>query len=114
MSIVLGFQPERLGVKLSRFGDFVSALIYDDGNPATVNAWPLDAVIELRFYPDTTAVDPLVVWAADIDGDRASWHIPAVQVGTNVLDAGNLQARLFYSTDDSMLEWAVGAAKDVN
>lgn len=113
MSFSLGFQPERLTVKLSRFGDFVSALIYDDGDPAVPNAWPVDANIELRFYTDTEVAIAGAAWPALIVGDRASWHIPAAGVAAEVLDTGLEQARLFYSDPETTLEWALGPVKDV-
>jgi hypothetical protein len=113
MSISLGFQPDRLSVKLSRFGDFTGALIYDDGDPNTVNAWPAGVVIELRFYSTDTSTTVAASWPATIVGDRASWHIDKVATAA-LLDAGDDKARLFY--DDGAgteLEWAVGTTKDV-
>lgn len=113
MSIDLGFSPDRLSVKLSRFGDFTSALIFDDGNPATPNVWPDGTVIELRFYRTKTSEVTEASWPATIVGDRADWHIPKAQTKA-LLDSGAVQARLFYSLDGTELEWAVGPPKDVN
>lgn len=115
MSVVLGFQPERLTVKLSRFGDFVAALIYDDGNPLTVNEWPAGAVITLRFYASATGTTPAVEWPATIVDDRADWHVDNLVVTSAVLDPDYDTVRLFY--DDGAgteLEWAIGVTKDLN
>lgn len=113
MAIVLGFQPDRLSVKLSRFGDFTGALIYDDGNPNTPNEWPVGVVIELRFYATDTSSTVEATWPATIVGDRASWHILKAATAA-LLDAGNDKARLFYSLAGTELEWAIGPTKDVN
>lgn len=111
MSIILGDGPDRLTVKLSRFGDFAAALIYDDGDPLTANEWPVDVDIELRFYASRTDETTDVTWPATITGDRAEWHIPAADVDTDILDAGFLTVRLFYITPVATLQWAVGAVK---
>lgn len=115
MSITLGFSPERLTVKLSRFGDFVAALIYDDGDPLTVNEWPVGVSIELRFYSTADSEVAAVTWPATIVDDRADWHIDNADIDTDILDPSNVTARLFY--DDGAgteLEWAIGVVKDVN
>lgn len=115
MAIVLGFQPEKLTVRLTRFGDYVAALIYDDGDPLTVNAWPVGTVIQLRFYPTETTTMAGATWPATIVADRAEWHIDNAVVASAVLNPGNDFARLFY--DDGAgteLEWALGSVKDVN
>lgn len=115
MSITLGFQPERLQVKLSRFSDYAAALIYDDGDPLTVNAWPTGTVIELRFYPNATDETPGATWAATIVDERADWFKDKTDVATDVLDDGNIHARLFYGdASGAELEWALGTVKDVN
>lgn len=115
MAVTLGFQPERLTVKLSRFSDFVAALVYDDGDPMTVNEWPAGTVIELRFYATTSSTTAAASWSASITGDRAEWNVDLTDVATEVLDPGNDVARLFY--DDgagTVLEWALGSVKDTN
>ncbi|HEY9415055.1 MAG TPA: hypothetical protein VIQ30_09880 [Pseudonocardia sp.] len=112
MSIDLGFSPDRLSVKLSRFGDFTSALIFDDGNPATPNEWPDGTVIELRFYSSETSTVVGASWPATIVDDRASWHVLKAVTGA-LLDSGNTRARLFYALDGTELEWAIGSTKDV-
>lgn len=115
MSISLGFSPERLTVKLSRFGDFTAALIYDDGDSNTVNEWPVDAELEIRFYASATSPAAVVTWPADFYADRASWHIARADVASDVLDAHLKYARLVYVTPDvGELEWAIGQPKDVN
>lgn len=113
MSISLGFSPDRLTVKLSRFGDFTAALIYDDGDPATPNVWPDGVVIELRFYATKTSTSVEASWPATIVDDSASWHILKAATAA-VLDARNTQARLFYALDGTELEWAIGDVKDNN
>jgi hypothetical protein len=113
VSIVLGFQPERLTVKLSRFSDFVSALEYDDGDPDTPNEWPPDAVLALRFYATETSTTVEAEWPATFAGALASWHQPKAQCAA-LLDDGHDQARLFYSRGGVELEWAVGPTKDTN
>ena len=114
MAITLGFQPDRLQVKLSRFGDFTGALIYDDGDPDTPNEWPVGVIIELRFYATEKSTTVMASWPATIVDDRASWHVDKAVTG-QLLDDGNDKARLFY--DDGAgteFEWAVGATKDNN
>lgn len=113
MSIALGDGPDRLTVRLSRFGDFVAALIYDDNDPNTVNAWPAGATIDLRFYATETATTPAATWAATITGDRAEWNVDKAVVESGVLGPGNETARLFYTVGATELLWARGAAKDV-
>lgn len=113
MSITLGDGPDRLTVRLSRFGDFVAALIYDDNDPATPNVWPAGAVIELRFYATDTAPAPAATWAATITGDRAEWNIDKAVVASAVLDPGNETVRLFYTDGPTELLWAKGGVKDV-
>lgn len=113
MSITLGDGPDRLTVRLSRFGDFVAALIYDDNDPNTVNAWPAGAVVDLRFYATDTALTPATTWTATITGDRAEWNIDKAIVASAVLDPGNETARLFYTVGLTELMWAKGAVKDV-
>lgn len=113
MSVILGFQPERLVVKLSQFGDFTAALVYDDGDPSTVNEWPVGIAIALRFYPTDSATTPAVTWPATITGDRAEWHIDNAVVASAVINPGNDHARLFYTNGSVELEWAVGAIQDV-
>lgn len=112
MGIVLGDGPDRLTVKLSRHGDFVAALIYDDNDPNTVNAWPAGATIELRFYATTESADPAATWPATITGDRAEWHKNKTFVASEVLVPGLDTARLFYTTPAGVeLEWAQGAPR---
>lgn len=112
-SIILGDGPDRLTVRLSRFGDFVAALIYDDGDPATPNAWPAGAVVELRFYATDTTLTAAATWSATITGDRAEWNVDKAVVASAVLDPGNTTVRLFYIIGATELEWAKGAVKDV-
>lgn len=108
MSFTLGFQPERLTVKLPRFGDFVAALVAptDDG-------WPLGTEIELRFYANDDDEDADVTWPVTIVGQRAEWHVNEAAVHA-VRAAGLETARIFYSSPDTELEWAVGVTRDVN
>lgn len=113
MSLVLGDGPDRLTVKLSRFGDFVAALIYDDQDPATPNEWPAGAVIELRFYATPTTLTAAATWPATITTDRAEWNVDKTLVASAVLDPGNTDVRLFYIAGVE-LEWALGSVKDVN
>lgn len=113
MAIVLGFQPERLTVKLSRFGDFTGGLRYDDGDPLTPNEWPDGAFIALRFYATETSETIEAEWEATKVADLASWHIDKTECKA-LLDAGNDKARLFYELDGVELEWAVGGTKDTN
>lgn len=113
MSIVLGFKPDRLTVKLSRFGDFVGGLEYDDGDPDTPNEWPLDAVITLRFYATETSTTAEAEWPATFDGALASWYRPKSESAA-LLDGGHDKARLFYSRGGVELEWAVGGTQDQN
>ena len=107
MPIQLGFSPDRLNIQLSRFSDFVAALIYDGG------VWPDGTVIELRFYPTNSATSAAVTWPATITAERADWHVDNLVVASDVLDARNDIARLFY--DDGAgteLEWALGSVRD--
>lgn len=115
MSITLGDGPDKLTVKLSRFGDFVAALIYDDGDPATVNAWPAGVAIDVRFYATADTLAPAATWPAIIAGDRAEWHRDKLVVASEVLDLGLDTARLFYTSASGVeLEWAKGVPKDVS
>lgn len=113
MSISLGDPPDRLTVRLSRFGDFAAALIYDDNDPATTNLWPAGVVIELRFYATEATLTPAATWAATITGDRAEWNIDKAVVASAVLDPGNETVRLFYTDGPTELLWAKGGVKDV-
>lgn len=113
MSISLGDSPDRLTVKLSRFGDFVAALIYDDGDPLTTNEWPAGIDIELRFYATATSTTAAATWAASITDDRAEWDKDKADVAADVLDDANLTARLFYIDGATDLLWASGTVKEV-
>lgn len=113
MSITLGDGPDRLTVRLSRFGDFVAALIYDDNDPATANAWPAGIVIELRFYTTDTTTTPAATWAATITADRAEWDKDKALIVSDVLDPGALTVRLFYIDGATDLVWASGSVKEV-
>lgn len=114
MSIVLGDGPDRLTVKLSRFGDFVAALVYDDNDPMTVNEWPSGVDIELRFYATETTTTAAATWPASITDDRAEWLVDKADVAADVLDDNNLTVRLFYIDGTTDLEWAKGSVKDQN
>lgn len=114
MSITLGNGPDRLTVKMSRFGDFVAALIYDDNDPLTTNTWPAGVVIELRFYATDTATTAAATWPATITGDRADWLIDKAVTAADVLDDSNLTVRLFYIDGTTELEWYKGAVKDTS
>lgn len=113
MSVTLGFQPERLTVKLSAFGDFSAGLQCEDGN-GTPTDWPDGSTIELRFYADDTSRDVGQVWPATITDDLATWHVVVADVIAQVLDADLDFARLFYASPSSpTLEWALGSVRDV-
>jgi hypothetical protein len=112
VAITLGDGPDRLTVRLSRFGDFVAALIYDDGDPLTVNAWPVGVDIELRFYATDTTTTAAATWTATITGDRAEWAVDKADVAADVLDDANTVVRLFYLDGATDLEWAKGSVKD--
>jgi len=111
MSFTLGFQPERLTVKLPRFGDFVSALIHPDAD-----GWPVDTQIELRFYANDSTRTPAATWPATIVGQRAEWHITEAEIAA-VRDVDGdddeAAARLFYKVPGTELEWATGSTRDV-
>lgn len=115
MSIVLGDGADRLTVKVSRFGDFVAALIYDDNDPLTANEWPAGTEIEVRFYASETAETEEITWAAVISADRAEFYKTLAQVKTDVINPSNLTARLFYTFPSGVtLEWASGVVKGAN
>jgi hypothetical protein len=112
VAIALGFDPEKLTVRLSRFGDFTAGLEYDDpDDPAA--GWPAGAVLELRFYANDTATVAEASWPATVDGKLATWHKTLGDVTTDVLNPGNTTARLIYITTElGTLEWAVGQPED--
>lgn len=103
MALEFGNIPERGTLALSRYGDFVTEIISDDG------AWPDEAELEFRFYPEGSSV---VTWAATVDGDTALWNVDKAQVAS-VLDTGVGVYRLFYISGSYDLELSKGQIKNV-
>ena len=108
MAIKLGFDPEDLKLKLSRFGDFVGGLEYHDPDDPDAG-WPDGAWLGIRFYASEDSYPHEVEWAATIDGKLASWHRVAADVSADVLEPRHDYARLFYSLPEiGFLEFAIG------
>lgn len=103
MALEFGTVPERGTLALSRYGDFVTEIVSDDG------PWPVEATLEFRFYPEGQSV---VTWAATIADDTAAWNVDKAQVAS-LLDSKVAVYRLFYVSGSYDLEFSRGAIKDV-
>lgn len=112
MAIRLGFDPDDLKLKLSRFGDFVGGLEYHDPDDPEAG-WPEGTSIAIRFYASDDSYPHEHEWPATIAGRYATWHVAAADVWADVLDPGHDYARLFYTTPDlGTLEWAIGSVRE--
>jgi hypothetical protein len=103
-ALTFGFEPEPGTLKLSRYGDFVSEIISNEGN------WPAGAQFEFRFLPDNSTT--WIIWPATVDGGTAAWVVDKVDVAT-MLDSGASEYRLFYVEGTYDLEWSKGPIRDV-
>jgi hypothetical protein len=89
--IALGFEPYEIQVNLARDSDFTATI------RAASDPWPPGTSIELRFTVSESS--PPIVWEATIDGQDATWNVPAATVAT-VVNARARHARLLYGTDN--------------
>lgn len=85
-SVELGFIPADLNVNLTPRADFVDALTTFDGSD-----WPAGTTITLQID-----ADPVVNWAATVDGPLASWNVDKAAVAALGVNTP-LAARVLYS-----------------
>lgn len=104
MALEFGTVPERGTMAVSRYGDFVTEIVSDDG------PWPVGATLEFRFYPEGSSV---ITWAGTILDDTATWNVDKAQV-VALLETGVSVFRLFYISGTYDLEFSRGQIKDVS